>query len=308
MPTRPLQPSRHPEDERLDRVQQMFCNAYRDFKPPSANDGIFPLDIRRVTRVSPPPRNQIAPLVIENEGETLFYDRRARQDVHPFVDRNMTDEDPWWVTEEQRTLIDYPHRRFPLPEQKYKSEWIPTDDTIWRAELDRDQMYESRYFVTNLHGGTLLINGMEIRKGDVAGPLPKFAVVECPGGQIVFWFGVEGRKHGSGDEESHYEKWRALRRMQGWKFTGLAAGQVWNAKIKDRAERKKCGEDEPDDEQWDAWLSAEPSQQEQGKSYLPYSSLVLKLILYFSWRPAYLRHLSSPSYWDSLWRSSTASR
>jgi hypothetical protein len=264
MPTQPLEPCHEPEDDRLVRVGQMFGDSFRDFKPVSANEDIFPLDIRRIVRVVPAPLTQpVTPL--KREEEALLYDRHAGL---PFTYRDMSENDPWWVTKEQETLLDYPPRRFPPPEQTYKSELLPVDDTIWREEFDRDQMNETGYFVTNLHGGngSLIVNGMEVRKGDVAGPLPMFAVIECPGGQVAFWFGAFGRNHLGGRKESPYENWLALRQQKGWKYTGLSAGQVWHTKIKDRIERKKSGDDEPDDEEWDALLKVEPKPQ-QGKSH-----------------------------------------
>lgn len=244
----------------------MFGDAYRDFKPVSANEGIFPLDIRRIVRVVPSPLTKPVPPLIR-KGETLLYDRLTADEVLPVSYRDMSEDDPWWVAKGQEILLDYPPRRFPPPEQKYKSELLPVDDTIWRQEFDRDQMKETGYFVTNLRGGngSLIVNGMEIRKGDVAGPLPKFAVIECPGGQVAFWFGKRGRTHLAGTKASPYEEWLALRQQKGWKYTGLSAGQVWHAKIKDRIERKKAGVNDLDDEEWDAWLKVEPKPQ-QSKS------------------------------------------
>lgn len=259
MPTKPLEPTQESEDVNLERVGEMFGDSYRAFKPISANDDIFPLDIRRIRRVYPPTTSPkvILPL-LQNQGDSLLRDRQSRKDVQkPFIYRDMLDDDPWYVTDEQKTLMDCPPRRYPPPEQKYKSNIIPVDDTIFSEEFDSDQLNCTRYFVTNLHGGTLIINGVEIQKGDVAGPLPKFAIIECPGGQIAFWFGSHGRNHLAGQEESSHAKWLALRQRAGWKYTGLSAGQVWNAKIKDRIERKKAGENEHDDEQWEAWLSVE---------------------------------------------------
>lgn len=263
MPTKPLKPIPEPEDDRLKTVGQMFGDSYRDFKSISTNDDIFPLDIRRTTRLYPPPQvPKIIPPLLDNKGDAILRDRQAQEDSLHFAYRDMWEDDPWYLTEEQRDLVDYPPRRYPPPEQCYKPESIPVDDTIFREEFDSDQLNLTRYFVTNLHGGTLIINGVEIRKGDVAGPLPKFAVIECPGGQIAFWFGSYGRNHLAGIEESSHIKWLTLRQQPGWRYTGLSAGQVWDAKIKDRIERKKSGENERDDEQWDEWLSANTAQKQ----------------------------------------------
>ena len=261
MPTKPRESTPEPDDDRLKRVGQMFGDSYRDFNSISTNDGIFPLDIRRIARLFAPVPKIIPPL-LDHKGDTLLRDRQAEEDALNFTCRDMCDDDPWYVTEKQRALVDYPPRRYPPPEQSYKPESIPVDDTIFREEFDRDQLNLTSYFATNLHGGTLIINGVEIRKGEVAGPLPKFAVIECPGGQVAFWFGTYGRNYLGGSEESSHIKWLALRQQVGWKYTGLSAGQVWNAKIRDRIDRKKSGENEPDDEQWDEWLSADTAQKQ----------------------------------------------
>ena len=273
MPTQPLEPNQSPEEERLERVGEMFGDSYRDFNPISANQDIFPLDIRRIRRVHPPPIPNDIPPLLENRGDVLLYDRHALVNESPFKYRNMSKEDPWYVSKEQKALIDNPPRRYPPPEQKYKPDMIPIDDTIFRGEFDSDQLNLTRYFVTNLHGGTLIINGVEVQKGQVAGPLPKFAVIECPGGQIAFWFGSYGRNHLAGSYGSSPAKWLALRQRTGWKYTGLSAGQVWKAKIKDRIDRKKVGDNEHDDELWEEWLSAKrlgESSKSHAISALPY--------------------------------------
>lgn len=256
LPTKPLVSTQDLEDEKLKMVGQMFGDLYPAFKPIAANEDIFPLDIRRIERVYPvPPFPKNIPPLLENAGDLLLYDRHSKADLPSFKYRNMLQDDPWYMTKEQRILMDYPPRRYPPPEQKYKSEVIPVDDVIFREEFDSDQLKFTGYFVTNQHGGTLIINGVEVQKGDIAGPLPRFAVIECPGGQIAFWFGSYGRNHLAGTEDNSPVKWAALRQQNGWKYTALSAGQVWNAKIKDIIERKKSGEDEHDDEQWEELLS-----------------------------------------------------
>jgi hypothetical protein len=274
MPMQPLEPTKGFEEERFERVGEMFGDWHRDFNQVSANQDIFPLDIRRIRRRYPPPAlSKAVPPLIESKGDVLLYDRSAPHNKSPFKCRTMSDEDPWRFTKEQELLTDYPPRRYPPLEQNYKPSIIPVDDTRFRHEFDSDQLDSTAYFVTNLHGGTLVINGVEIRKGDIAGPLPKFAVIECPGGQIAFWFGCYGRDHLAGNYESSPTKWLTLRQQIGWKFTGLSAGQVWKAKIKDRINRKKVGDNELDDWQWEEWLSAK-SPGELGKlhkiSTLPY--------------------------------------
>jgi hypothetical protein len=192
----------------------------------------------------------------------------------------MTPDDPWWVTAEQRMLADQPPRRYPPPAQKYDSELLPIDETLWQEEYQKDDVLKARYFVTNLHGGTLIVNGLEVREAEVAGPLPAFAVIECPGGQVAFWFGTRGRNHGEGDElmdpKLREKQWDVLRKLEGWETTGLTAGEVWNEKIKDREKRKRSGEAEDDDEEWDAWMKAKPVEDMQSK----WHPLSISMMLY----------------------------
>lgn len=256
MPSKPLEPGKEPEDEKLEMVGKICGNSYRDFEEDfSSNDDIFPLDIRRVLKVGPETKNPI-PLTLEHE--SLLYDRSTKIDDGKFTRRFMKKDDPWYKTEKQRILMDHPPRRYPPHQPTYESQLIPMDDTIWREEYEKDQHFLARYFVTNLHGGTLLVNGMEIRKGEVAGPLPRFAYIETPGGQVSFWFGVGGRKHGEGDESKYeWEQWRDLRRLPGWKYTGLTSGEVWSKKINNRAEREKSGNSANDDGEWENWKKSE---------------------------------------------------
>lgn len=263
IPTKSFNESQNTENDKYTIIGRMFGHSYRGFNSPSVNDDIFPLDIRRVERTDPPlPPSSVVPPLLENGGETLLRERHTSKDLPAFNYRDMLEDDPWFVPESQQALIDHPPRRYPLPEQVYTPEIIPLDDKIFRAEFDSDQLNFTRYFVTNLHGGTILINGIEVRKGDVAGPLPNFAVIECPGGQIAFWFGCGGRHHLAGPERDSPLKWRSLRQQDGWQYTGLSTGHVWDIKIRDRLERKKKGDHEDDDDEWDELLSYCPEQKQ----------------------------------------------
>jgi hypothetical protein len=172
--------------------------------------------------------------------------------------------DPWYVTPSQEKARDVPLRRWPPREEKRGENrgLLPTEDKIWKEQVKGDEECRCRYFVTNLHGGTLIINGMEVKKGCVAGPLPEFAVIESPGGQISFWWGVGGRNWLADSAGNSFDlQWDTLRNteVEGEKVfehLGLLAGQVWDLKIRDRIRREKTGDDVDDEEEWQVYKSA----------------------------------------------------
>lgn len=100
----------------------------------------------------------------------------------------------------------------------------------------------SRYFVTNLHGGTLTINGVQIEKNCIAGPLPEFTVIETSGNQVSFWFGPSGMEWKAGSEGVTYSsQWKTLRRLPGWDAVALTGGQVWDLKIREQVRNELMG-------------------------------------------------------------------
>lgn len=244
-PTSPLEPCPESNDEKSQRVRDMYSDPIRDpmdFK-------VFPLDIRRVLKV----RREIEkPRDICDEGEELVRDPKLYLTKEY---RHMREDDPWWVEDSQKLARDAPPRCHPPKnESTTLGENLPLDDQLWKEEASRDLQHDAGYFITNLHGGTLVVNGMEIKKGDVAGPLPAFAIIESPGGQVSFWWGVGGRHYGAGPEGIDLSsKWEILRKEPGWEHIAESAGEVWDTKIKDRKEREKTGEDEDDDEEWERY-------------------------------------------------------
>jgi hypothetical protein len=168
----------------------------------------------------------------------------------------MEDYDPWHVTPTQQQLRDIAPRRYPPPIE-VRNALLPIDDELWKEEVANDEEYQARYFVTNLHGGTLLINGMQVKRGQVAGPLPEFAVIEYPGGQVAFWWGVGGRNYRSGPEDRNWEAhWHTFRQNPEWKHVAIPAGQVWDEKIRERKKRERGGEDWERDEEWKTYKRA----------------------------------------------------
>lgn len=174
----------------------------------------------------------------------------------------LPDDSPWHITDEQRSLRDNPRRRWP-PAVELNGTLLPTDDTIWREEYTKDQHLNARYFVTNLDGGTLLINGQQVRRGCIAGPLPAFAVIESPGGQVSFWWGINGRNYKAGVDNGQplEHKWNLLRKQKGWEYIAESAGAVWEKKILARVRAERTGNRNNDDEIWNEWKKTEKAEE-----------------------------------------------
>jgi hypothetical protein len=265
MPTKPLEPEPEPEDPKLQRTKALYSDRFRDGKLDPGP--IFPLDIRRIEKVNPLNPAKVTPLLEAGEITVMDRDRPSNVNYRP-----MEKGDPWFIIEKQKRLRDNPLRQWPPGEDK-NGQYLPTDDTIWREEYTKDQNFEARYFVTNLHGGTLVINGQQVRKGAIAGPLPSFAVIESPGGQVSFWWGIDGRNWGVSDPEKIQDfsrKWATMRMQEDWKHVAMPAGDVWNLKIADRVRRERRGNDENDDPEWKLWKNtkkAEDKVENPGSEY-----------------------------------------
>ena len=256
-----------PEDEKLARTKIVFEDWHRDYATEARNQDIFPLDIRRMSCVDSDHVPKASTPLVEGHEELIEYAWRNPAGRRAELEK----DDPWWVTSEQDEARHIPYRRWPPRQwrQDGDGKLMPTEDTIWREEVERDEDHHARYFVTNLHGGTLLVNGMEVKKGCVCGPLPEFAVVECPGGQIAFWWGVGGRDWMSGPENMDFENhWSALRNTDEFRTVGLLAGQEWDRIIRDRIRREKTGDGGDDQKEWEIYKTAEKSQRQADPSNL----------------------------------------
>ncbi|TAQ84066.1 hypothetical protein B7494_g7619 [Chlorociboria aeruginascens] len=243
MPTKPLE-GEEDENDALSRIVKFMYSGFhkRDAKP-----DFFPLDIRRCEVVELPiDEAETKERKVESTDIVLKYPPNQKQIEH----RPMRQDDPWWVTEEQRKARDEPPRHYP-PKSSTEVSQLTLDDYDWEEEYSKDARYDARYFVTNLDGRTLLINGLEVRRGEIAGPLPAFAVIECPGGQVAFWWGQGGRsKGGRVGAVDDPRAWDALRRLRGWGLTGLLAGDVWNQKILHKIKKQF---DDGEEEEADEW-------------------------------------------------------
>jgi hypothetical protein len=241
----------------MDCVRTLYEDWFRDHSQERRNPDIFPLDIRRIECVGLD-NESLTPL----EGEHLTnYAWRNPVSSRAELDPN----DPWYVTPSQEKARDIPPRPWPPPQRKQggNGDLLPIEDTIWKEQDMRDEDYRCRYFVTNLHGGTLIINGMEIKKGCIAGPLPEFAVIESPGGQVSFWWGVEGRDWLTEPPGDTFDlQWDTLRKreVEGEKIfehLGILAGQVWDLKIRDRIRRETTGDAVDDEAEWEVYKNAQ---------------------------------------------------
>lgn len=261
MPTNPLERDQESDNEKHTLVKKAYSDPLRDAQ---YEDGtVFPLDIRRVEKVILPYR-AVKPTPLVGDDEEVLIGRDYPLGVE---NRPLRETNPWYVTKRQELLRDHPTRQWP-PGVEKNSALLPTDDRIWREELGKDQDLLARYFVTNLHGGTLLINGQQVRKGCIAGPLPAFAVIETPGGQVSFWWGIEGRNYKGEPKRDLERKWPLLRIQKGWENVAESAGEVWDRKIIERARAERTGNRNDDDEEWTRWKitkKAKPKIETYGK-------------------------------------------
>jgi len=162
MPTKPIEDDSGPEDERMVQMKALYGDRYHNKCGPR-ND-IFPLDIRRVDRINTNTiKRKSTPLIPSpNSANEIEIEYPWQNPIRSYDD--LSDADPWWVTTEQERLRDVPPRKYPpqarnADDPDNNGDLIYTDDTKWKEELENDDLYHSRYFVTNLHGGTLIING-----------------------------------------------------------------------------------------------------------------------------------------------------
>lgn len=272
--------------EKMTRMNLMYGDFFRDELDLPRNE-LFPLDIRRCNRVDPKTglrSGVVTNLLTHGENEINYPWQHGAHKYYEFQD-----DDPWKVTKAQEIARDVPRRRYPpVVKANMAGRYLAVDDSNWVEELAIDEDYDSRYFVTNLHGGTLIINGQEVKKGVIAGPLPPFAVIETQGGQISFWWGVDGRNWGLNHQGINSSlHWETLRRTPGLKHIAMTAGQVWDLRIRDRLKREYSrGEAEEDDEDWEEWKATMPLTPPQSPSTGP-SNLENEMLMYdrtYQWR------------------------
>jgi len=222
------------------------------------NKSIFPLDIRRIEALDRSlytdwPTNEIP------AHELLAPQTRVIElsNENPKEYRHMDPKDPWFVTDAQRELRDNPPRTYPLNLGDTRT-FLPTDQRLWETDVRHDSEYRYRYFAANLDGRTLIINGVKVARGEIAGPLPPFAVIQTHGGQISFWWGTDGRRYAG--QPAHIDfsgGWEQLRSLPGWKNVAAQPGAVWGQKILEYLKDNDDDEEDPED-QWVIWKKATP--------------------------------------------------
>lgn len=88
-----------------------------------------------------------------------------------------------------------------LPPTQNAQEILPPWTRAIQDEWMREKIYDvevnnvEAYFLVNMDPRSVYINQMEVRQGQVAGPLPAFAVIETVGQQYGFWWGKNGQDY-----------------------------------------------------------------------------------------------------------------
>ncbi|KAI9053088.1 hypothetical protein LZ554_003357 [Drepanopeziza brunnea f. sp. 'monogermtubi'] len=264
MPNKPIEKD-DTEDERVEAIKGMYADELRDgcsnYQGNKAD--IFPLDIRRIRRCKAP-----EPTIPLLDGQEQVFELPWLN--APESSDTLDEYDPWRVTPEQKRLRDNPLRKYPPKEfcepTKEDELILPVEEDIWEEDLKADDYGYYKYFVTNLHGGTLIINGIQVPKGRIAGPLPAFAVIETPGAQFSFWWGSSGRSNGRAATVDHnlHSKWETFRQRHSadgddMKYIGLLAGQVWDYKIRNWVKGELEGETYKEGPIWEAYKKAVPA-------------------------------------------------
>ncbi|KAF5872387.1 uncharacterized protein Bfra_005746 [Botrytis fragariae] len=223
------------------------------------NPDIFPLDIRRCEAI-PTPINpgEERPKAVEPRGQDNIIEPSFKMKEKEY--RPMRFDDPWWVAPEQKYYRDMPPRNYP-PKCDETQSFLPKDVRLWNDEIDKDSDLKHRYFVANLDGRLLTINGIAVSKGEIAGPLPEFAIIQSEGGGVSFWHGVGGRFYlqpADASTKDWSRQWSSLRQTLRDEYFGVAAGYYWQNAIVGKIMEDDEGEGEQD-LKWIRWKNAKPA-------------------------------------------------
>ncbi|KAM0145213.1 hypothetical protein ACHAP3_000336 [Botrytis cinerea] len=240
------------------------------------NPDIFPLDIRRCETISTTAfkLGEERPNIVDPRGKDNIVEPSFRMKEKEY--RPMRIDDPWWVEPEQKYYRDMPPRNYP-PTCDETQSYLPKDVKLWNDEIDRDSDLKSRYFVANLDGRTVSINGIAVCKGEIAGPLPEFAIIQSEGGGISFWHGVGGRFYlqpADAGTKNWSQQWSSLRQTLKDEYFGVAAGYYWQNAIVAKIMEDDEGEGEQDP-MWIRWKNAKPA---RNKSIPDPRAIKLKLM------------------------------
>lgn len=228
------------------------------------NLDIFPLDIRRCEKITSPFKPGKIPKKSADFRETdTIIQPSFRMKEKEY--RSMRFDDPWWVEPEQKYYRDMPPRNYP-PKFDETQSHLPKDVKLWKEEVEKDSDLKKRYFVANLDGRLLTINGVEVGKGEIAGPLPEFAIIQTEGGGVSFWHGVGGRFYlqpAGARMKDWSRQWSQLRQVLNDEYFGVASGYFWQNEIVGKITEDDEGEGEQD-VKWIKWKSAKPARNPDG--------------------------------------------
>jgi hypothetical protein len=156
----------------------------------------FPIDIRRITDISKagPPVAQsdtygpvptalakdlrVGEIKRSSSGHALA-EGKNRYEFYEATEAHTRSRDPWAMNEKAL----------------HAGKKLDVTSGNWQAEHEKDDDKSEVYFLVNLDPRVVRVNGVDVPQFDVAGPMPDFAILECPGGQVGFWWGVDGEQY-----------------------------------------------------------------------------------------------------------------
>lgn len=250
-------PTKDISQQTLDKAANRFHRESFESSSNYQNPDIFPLDIRRCKKILSPfkSENWVPEKAPDANDNDIIIEPSFKMKEKEY--RAMRIEDPWWVDAQQKKYRDLPPRNHPPNFDEQLSE-LPKDVKLWKDEVLKDSDSVSRYFVTNLDGRHLSINGIEIAKGEIGGPLPEFAVIQTEGGGVSFWFGVGGRFYlqpADARGKDWSRQWTLLRQALSDEYFGVTSGYYWQNEIVARILEDDEGEGEQDPK-WIKWKGA----------------------------------------------------
>ncbi|KAF7886444.1 hypothetical protein EAF00_010547 [Botryotinia globosa] len=252
-------PTKNIYRQTLDKIEDRDHRESFENNDSYQNPDIFPLDIRRCEAISAPVNpgeERLKPVDPRDKDNIIEPSFKMKEKEY----RPMRFDDPWWVAPEQKYYRDMPPRNYP-PKCDETQSFLPKDVKLWNDEIDKDSDLKHRYFVANLDGRLLTINGIAVCKGEIAGPLPEFAIIQSEGGGVSFWHGVGGRFYlqpAGASTKDWSRQWSSLRQTLRDEYFGVAAGYYWQNAIVGKIMEDDEGEGEQD-LKWIRWKNAKPA-------------------------------------------------
>ncbi|KAF7869649.1 hypothetical protein EAF04_004433 [Stromatinia cepivora] len=257
-------PTKNIYTQSLDKIEDRNHRESFNNNESYQNPDIFPLDIRRCEKITTPFKpGKLPPKSADFRDTDSIIQPSFRMKEKEY--RPMRFDDPWWVEAEQKYYRDMPPRNYP-PKFDETQSYLPKDVKLWKEEVEKDSDLKKRYFVANLDGRLLTINGIEVGKGEIAGPLPEFAIIQTEGGGVSFWHGVGGRFYlqpAGARMKDWSRQWSQLRQTLNDEYFGVASGYFWQNAIVGKIMEDDEGEGEQDPK-WIKWKSAKPARNTNG--------------------------------------------